>query len=571
MAMKRICAIFSSLFLLFMADPDALAQDEHRALIIPVEFQDLKFIAPAETIDSLASELSLYFNEQFSGARKFIFDVAPAVSLGSNHSYYGANATYKRDALLGKMAAAVCKSISNAVDLSLYDNDSDGFVNDVILLTPGIAESSGGGEDQFWPQYLELDEKDIPNGQKVRLSAFAVASELDSTGAVTGIGIMAHEFGHILGLKDLYDTDAQSSGGMHPGLGHTCLMSYGLENDESRTPPNLNAIEREMLGIGNCEILDSSGVFTLEPISRNGRYFRLPSADPDKYYLIENREALGRDRFIGGEGMLIYRIDKSTTPAGWSTYYQRTISALERWQKNQINCNPQHPCAEIMPAEADSTDFSKVFWPQAGKTIFNPGTLAITGIRRAGGSDISFSLVEPVRIEGVSVFQSSAIIAWKVSTELGKIDSCKVEWSTQNSLPGRADGVGGEEGRYSFTLNGLNPRTTYNYRVFVYYEDGSTYDAGGIFTTRIYRSGIFPFIYIGDAIRGSDGSFRAGTAIPLVVYNCVDGHIDWFFNGRPVSAGGDGLWTIPGSGTLKAEITHPDGSKDIIIKEIQVQ
>ena len=45
----------------------------------------------------------------------------------------------------------------------------------------------------------------------------------------------------------------------------------------------------------------------------------------------------------------------------------------------------------------------------------------------------------------------------------------------------------------------------------------------------------------------------------MVVQRAADKH-------RP-----DGLWTIPDSGTLKAEITNADGSKEIIIKEILVR
>ena len=571
MAMKRISAILSCIFPLLIAGHKTAAQEQYNALIIPVEFQDLKLTTPAETLDSLAGQLSAYFNSQFFGTREFVFDVCGTVPLNYNYSYYGANATYKRDALVNRMAVGVYRAIYDKVDFERYDNSGDGFVRDIIFLTPGRAESSGGGEDQFWPQYVELDDKDIPGGLKIRLKAFAVASELDSTGAVTGIGVIAHEFGHVLGLKDLYDADGPSSGGLCPDLGHTSLMSLGLENDEGRTPPNLNAIEHEMLGTGICEVLDSSGVFSLESIEQKGRYLKLSTTTPDIYYLLENRSGLGRDSFIGGDGLLIYRINRSTLPAGYSTYYRRTLKALERWNYNQVNCNPEFPCAEIVAAVSDSSDFSKVFWPQHERTVFNPGPLALTDIRRTAGGDICFELKEPVHVDGVSVFQSSAIVAWTVSDGLGPVDSCMVEWKVQDSFTGKAEGVRNANGRYSLTIKGLVPRTTYNYTISVYFADGSQFSAGGSFTTRIYRSGIFRFIYTGDAPRNRNGSFRSGSSIPLVVFNSMDEEIVWTFNGMRVSPGSDGLWKIPGNGILKAEITNADGSKDIIIKELRIE
>ena len=253
--------------------------------------------------------------------------------------------------------------------------------------------------------------------------------------------------------------------------------------------------------------------------------------------------------------MLIYKVDRSGEDAGWSTYFQRTLSALERWNNNQVNCNPDFPCAAVVPAQADTTGASLIFWPQEGHTVFSPGRIAITGITLNDDGIISFMAVEPVKIDGTAVFQSSAIVSWSISEELGQIDSCKLEWSA----------------RYSYTINGLSPRTTYHYTASVYYSDGASYSADGNFTTRIYRNGIFRFIWFGDAERNADGSFKKGTAIPLIVYNCVDEEIKWTFNGRQIAVSSDGLWAIPGDGTLKAEISNTDGSKDIIIKEIRVE
>ena len=261
------------------------AQKEHRALIFPVEFSDLKFSIAAETIDSLAAELTDYFNHQFSDSVKFRFDTAPVWSSGSGYAQFGRNASYKRDALAYRLALTAYRSNYGSIDFSLYDNDHDGFINDIIFLTPGISEQAGGGEDQFWPAYTELEDKDIPSSLRFKLKGFALLSEFGADSTLTGIGLAAHEFGHILGLKDLYDSDGEDSGGVHAGLGQTSLMAHGLENDCYNTPPNMNAIERELLGCGFCEILDTAGAYTLEPIHLNGHYFKIPTYTEGRYYL----------------------------------------------------------------------------------------------------------------------------------------------------------------------------------------------------------------------------------------------------------------------------------------------
>ena len=564
--MKRVLTI-SLIWVLLCIVHGAYGQRHHRTLIVPVEFTDLHFSTSQETLDSLAKALSRYYSSQFPDSTKFIFDVNGVVSAGNTVAYFGANASHRRDAYSYKMAVGIFRSLSGRVDFSKYDYNSDGNINHIIFITAGIGESGGGGDNQFWPQYVELNENEIPYG-KPRLTAFAMAPELGPDGKVAGIGMLAHEFGHVLGLKDMYDTDGQSSGGTCLGLGTSSLMDFGLENNGGHTPPYLNAIEREMLGAGRCETLDTCATISLEPIHLNGRYCKLPSSVENKYWLLENRKAEGNDAFIGGEGMLIYKIDKSDNPAGISTYYQRTLSALERWQLNQVNCNPDYPGAGIVPAIADTAITPQVFWPQEGRTVFSPGKLAITDIRREAGGNISFKVLEPLRIDGVSVFQSSAIIAWSVSDELGQVDSCKIEWFIQGNPVGSALGQAADHGGYSYTISGLIPRTGYSYTATVFYHDGSSFSNSGSFTTRIFRKGIFRFIYLGDAGRNADGSFKPGTSIPLVVYNSVNEEVVWSFNGRQISAGPDGLWEIPDSGTLRAEVSTAEGSKEIIEKEI---
>ena len=555
--MKRVLTISLTCALLCIMH-GAYGQKQHRTLIIPVEFTDLHFSTPISTIDSLAGALKAYLEPQFSDSTKFVFDVHQVVSAGNSYAYFGANASHRRDAYAYKMASGIYRSLSSRMDFSPYEN-ADGSLNHLIFITAGVAESAGGGPDQMWPQYVELGENEIPSGLRPRLTAFAMAPELGADGKVSGIGLLAHEFGHILGLKDMYDTDGESSGGVHPGLGPTSLMDIGLENDGGHTPPYLNSIEREMLGIGHCTVIDTCGTYSLEPLHPGGQYCKMPSSDGNKYWLLENRRAQGNDAFIGGEGMYIYKIDKSDSPSGFSTYYQRTLKALERWQLNQINCNPQHPCAEI------------VYSPKDAAAVFSPGRFALTGISTDAGGNISFKVLEPVRIDGISVFQSSAIIAWSVSKDLGSVEDCRIEWFTQGTPVGSAQVQASADGSCCYTIQGLNPRTSYSFTTTVSYADGSVFEVSGSFTTRIYRKDIFRFIYLGETERNSDGSFKAGSAIPLVVYNSVGEEVEWSFNGRQISTGPDGLWTIPDSGTLKAEITNADGSKEIIIKEILVR
>src|SRR5690606_39615492 len=67
---------------------------------------------------------------------------------------------------------------------------------------------------------------DLVSGQAVIIDGdYAIQPEVNggsNQGPIITIGVFAHEFGHIFGIPDLYDTDNSSE-----GLGNWCLMAGG--------------------------------------------------------------------------------------------------------------------------------------------------------------------------------------------------------------------------------------------------------------------------------------------------------------------------------------------------------
>ena len=102
--------------------------------------------------------------------------------------------------------------------------------------------------------------------------------------------------------------------------------------------------------------------------------------------------------------------------------------------------------------------------------------------------------------------------------------------------------------------------------------DGTSFSVSDRFITKIYREGTYPYIYLNNILRNPDGSFQAGTKIPLRVFNATDVQdIRWTLDGAAINPGPDGRYALTRSGTLKAVIFHSDGSTETLLKEIIIQ
>lgn len=105
-------------------------------------------------------------------------------------------------------------------------------------------------------------------------------------------GEIAHEFGHQLGLPDLYDVEFYSV-----GLGEWELMSHGSWNLNAYVPPHLSAWSKYYLGWADPVVL--------KPGDNVQQAFKWVAKDPaaivkipinsHEYYLVENRRAWSND------------------------------------------------------------------------------------------------------------------------------------------------------------------------------------------------------------------------------------------------------------------------------------
>ncbi len=546
-----------------------------RMVVIPVQFEDREFTCTQEELRSTVELSAEYFGRQFRGGRSFSFELAPVVTLPKTVAYYGANYSDRKDVLLHEAVREACSRSSGSIDFSLYDNDSDGYVDNVFLIAAGMSEADGAGENWIWPQQGYL--KDYGRTESInglQINSFCVCTELTSDAGASprraGTGVFCHEFGHVLGLTDLYDTDGEGSGGDSGGMWGLSLMDYGCRLDDGFNPPEFNATDMDALGLGQCLEL-TKGSHTLEPIEKSGTYLKAATDKEGEYYLFECRS---------GYGLAIYHIDKSDSPAGWSDYYKTELSAADRWTLSQVNCRPDRKCVSLLRANPDTEEASGVFFPQPGHDSFGSDTnpafrywsggsssLALTDIRLDAGGNVSFNVIEPLRLSGTTVFQDTAILSWTADASLSGISGYEIEWSDNNGeYRSEADGSA-----HSFTLTGLQPQTSYSFTLRMRLDGGEAYSASSSFITKVYLQNSYPYIYLRGSDRNTDGTFNSGAKIALKVFNAPDAvQVKWYLNGGEIRVGDDGYYSVTASGTLKAEVLMEDGSTEILVKEIRL-
>ena len=274
-----------------------------------------------------------YFNDQSNGAFNPPFDVyGPYTSTKNANQCYNQSATIFRAAL---------KKANEDIDFSKYDNNNDGRVDMVFFLVAGYSAAANGEESGYlWPHASNFS-RDYLSYDGKWLDRYASSTELygwentPSSVVVEGIGTICHEFSHVLGLPDFYDTDYKLSGGVSHHPGGWDLMADGSDYNNGRTPAGYTFYERYALGWAKPKTITKAGTYSLEAVntSRTGYLLRTPVKN--EFFTIENRQRTGWDSYIPGHGMIVTRVDSTN---------------FNVWANNTVNCNPAHNYFEMLRA-----------------------------------------------------------------------------------------------------------------------------------------------------------------------------------------------------------------------------
>jgi len=281
-------------------------------LLLCVEFTNVKH-GTAHTsafFDNLAdgpgNSMAAYFTQASTGR----FTVA-AESFGWYESantmeHYGTPGGGSNDnPLLYQLVTEVVNAADAYVNFADYDADRDGWVDYLQVVHSGGDEAITGNQNHIWSEmYYDFDVP-VVDGKKV--GAYSMVSEDDP------MGVFAHEYGHQIGLPDLYDTDGTGNGGQTDGAGLWDIMAAGSFLGNGDVPCLPSAWSRALAGWADVVTVTANrNAIALVAAAQNATVLRINLPDiPNEYFLVECRANEGFDSYLPGGGLLIWHIDNS--------------------------------------------------------------------------------------------------------------------------------------------------------------------------------------------------------------------------------------------------------------------
>ena len=324
-----------------------------RGLLILANFSDVSFKSTNDhdVMDSLINAVDCqvnggygsaaqYFKDQSAGQYQPVFDVYGPVTLSKKQSYYGQNDSqgndkYATDAVIE--ACILANGQYSDLDFANYDWNNDGYVDFVYVIYAGKGAADGGASSTIWPhnysvqtiiQYKGYGTYSVYSKADTKLDGkyldnYAMSQELNgSTGALTGNGVFCHEFGHVIGLPDFYDTEYGTNYNNRLTPNEWDIMDGGGYNGSCHCPPNYSAWEKYFMGWLTPVNLGSEGAaltlyangtaeHNVYQINTSGKLEK--STKEGLNYYIENRQKSGWDTYLPASGMLIWKVNFSSS------------------------------------------------------------------------------------------------------------------------------------------------------------------------------------------------------------------------------------------------------------------
>lgn len=330
----------------------------NRSLVVLVEFDDVEFTVenPQEYYTRQLNEPGFsdywgkgsaldYYKDISNGMYVPQFDVYGPVKVPYEAKYFSDLDSHRMYYLI--KSALTQLHDAGDIDFSNYDLDNNGIVDTVFIYYAGYGQADSDTET-IWPHqydfnvFVQYDGKPVLKFDGKRIGPYACGNELSgfnpqtrrqpwkdgSEPWVDGIGTFVHEYGHVLGLPDLYDVSY--SGTQTPG--DWDVMASGCYNGNGCVPPRYSAYEQWLCKWLEYEDPEDATHYEIPALGTEGaRALRLSvpktlGSNATEYFLIEARDKSGWDSCFDTGGVMIWHIN-----------YEKSV-----WNSNSVNTGSSH-------------------------------------------------------------------------------------------------------------------------------------------------------------------------------------------------------------------------------------
>lgn len=284
-----------------------------RILVLCVDFNDRPATISTATI----------YNRFFSDIGKSLKNYYKEVSYnqyipeGDVHGWYRAphNSTWYTSNNYGggTYPFDVRKLVEDVIDIAstdpninwpFFDTNNNGYLDNVIIIHSGAEAAATANVNDFWAHVWETVFPKTIQGKTIQTYALS-AEYIYSPIAPQVCGVDTHEFGHLLGLPDLYDYSGNSN-----GVGDYSIMGGGSWTDFGITPTHLDAWSKYVLGYIS-PIINPIGTTYIRDAETNPESIKYTTTDPKEFFMVENRQIKLFDTYLPAYGLLIWHINEN--------------------------------------------------------------------------------------------------------------------------------------------------------------------------------------------------------------------------------------------------------------------
>jgi immune inhibitor A len=300
----------------------------YNVLLIVIEFSDVANTYSRASFDSMAfngwptGTIDDYYTEISYGNLTLSGQALGWYTAANTRAYYGNGqkgwGTYPQNAAKLVEEAVDAAEIAGC-DFSQYDNDGDGEAESIVIVHAGQgAETSLDTNDiQSHVSRISSMGGTARSYDGVLIDRYACCPELQasSPAAHINIGVFCHEYGHVLGLPDLYDVNRWCTTVSSWGVGAWGLMSFGGWGGDVMTPSSPSHMcswsKIQMGWLSPAVMSGYSSTLTLQRYEQYASALKLGMDSREtEYFLVEYRDSsYGFDRSLVRSGLLVYHID----------------------------------------------------------------------------------------------------------------------------------------------------------------------------------------------------------------------------------------------------------------------